>query len=62
MYYLLSSGDTVFPDGKECLIQLKELESIQADALRVCVGLPRGASNTGALAESREISPGILRT
>lgn len=52
----------MFPDGKECLIQLKELESIQADALRVCVGLPRGASNTGALAESREISPGILRT
>lgn len=41
---------------------LKELESIQAQALRVCLGLPRCASNIGTLAESRAISPGILRT
>ncbi|XP_042148312.1 uncharacterized protein LOC121837049 [Ixodes scapularis] len=41
---------------------LKELESIQAQALRTCLGLPKGTSNLGSLAEAQAISPAILRT
>ncbi|XP_029825787.4 uncharacterized protein LOC115311305, partial [Ixodes scapularis] len=40
----------------------KELESAQAQALRVCFGLPKYTSTSGTLAESRAKSPAILRT
>lgn len=41
---------------------MKDLESVQAQALKVCLGLPKCTSNIGTLVEARAISPGILRT
>lgn len=41
---------------------MKQLESVQAQALRACLGLPSCTSNTGSVAEARAFSIAILRT
>lgn len=44
-----------------CRTNLRILESLQAQALRVCLGFSAGTVNVGTVAEARPVLPGIMR-